>query len=367
MNTEDLFGAFTAGFKPQGLWIAIGADHDANAYAWTEVLVTAGGVTTTEQRSGTLSSYPAYELNGSTVVPEGTIAWAWPSPAGDGLLFVFGGSGASGSASGSGGCAFSTCVPVITSVSCSNGILVANQQYLVWQPTGFLICDCNCSGDCGSGSGGAGSGATAQTRTLLSSGTGGGGVALNVSTGLFGPGVLVLKIASVLASVPFATTPTYNGSNMTFRGTIGPSGTTGAVLVYDYVVPANQTGTVHIVPPIGSSICYWLAGITGLANNVLDDSAFGSGLGSEPLVAGSVSTAPAALEPIYLVQTPAAATPTWSGVTGSDTATYTLNDGTYDYLATSAYVSDSPSGLYANALTNETGSTAWGSMTVGYN
>lgn len=84
--------------KPDPVWARITAaagGTTGRAYAWTEVLQTDDDFpdydTTYFRKSGTATSWPAFDVNGSPDVPVGTKVQLWPDPSGTHWVFEVGG------------------------------------------------------------------------------------------------------------------------------------------------------------------------------------------------------------------------------------------------------------------------------------
>lgn len=66
--------------SPPGFWIKLTGAPSSTAHPWQEVIPASGGSWTNGSRSGTTSTDPAYEINGSTATLTNKYARAWRDP-----------------------------------------------------------------------------------------------------------------------------------------------------------------------------------------------------------------------------------------------------------------------------------------------
>lgn len=65
---------------PPGFWIKLTGAPSSTAHPWQEVIPATGGLWSNGARSGTTSTDPAYEVNGSTTTLTNKYARAWRDP-----------------------------------------------------------------------------------------------------------------------------------------------------------------------------------------------------------------------------------------------------------------------------------------------
>lgn len=75
--------------NPPGFWVKLTGAPSSTAHPWQEVVPQTGGTWINGARSGTTSTDPAYELNGSTATLTNKYARAWRDPVSNEVRFHY--------------------------------------------------------------------------------------------------------------------------------------------------------------------------------------------------------------------------------------------------------------------------------------